>query len=317
MSEASAAPGRPARELHTRRRGRSSSSCLTAKTLAHRRQMPPPSLPRASMCCGRCGTTRERLYRPDTISASCDLRTPHGEAVSRASMNRLAPSPAAGGRYLWRELGRFPGPGLPVAFRPGPTRTTISLPIERFQWFVGGALALALLATAFEWRALTRWRRAPALVAVIAVALAVSACATAAYDLNERALQALDEGDLDAAIELLYEAQAEDPQDGQIALNLAAALHQAERYERGRRIARRALAIATWHRHRRHSSLGTTSSPSAAREALKPLRALSIPEILCAPRHKVVYRLLHPERRPSRKARQPRRRGLRRERPTP
>ncbi len=151
---------------------------------------------------------------------------------------------AGDGRYLGADLAALPGAvrghvaGLDQATYGA---TTISLPIERFHWFAVAALVLVLLGTAVEWRALVPWRSAPALAAVVGLALALSACATAAYNLNERALEALDEGDLDAAIELLYEAQAEDPRDGRIALNLAAVLDEAGRYEEAVSAARRAL----------------------------------------------------------------------------
>ena len=151
---------------------------------------------------------------------------------------------AGGGRYLGANHAALPAAvrshvaGLDQATHGA---TTISLPIERFHWFAAAALVLVLLGTAVEWRAFVRWRSAPGLAAVVALALALSACATAAYDLNERALEALDEGDLDTAIELLYEAQAEDPRDGRIALNLAAVLDQAGRYEEAVRAARRAI----------------------------------------------------------------------------
>ena len=175
----------------------------------------------------------------------------------------------------------------------------MSLPIERFQWFAAAALALAVIATAAEWRAFTRWRRASALAAVLALALAVSACATAAYTLNERALQALDEGDLDSAIELLYEAQAEDPRDGRIALNLAAVLHRAGRYEEAIPVARRALgdrdaAIAT----AAHSSLGhhlfALGELEEALEAFGEGLLITPWDDVLRRDYEVVYRLLHP-----------------------
>ena len=174
------------------------------------------------------------------------LRDRNGEPVitrlDEASLRAIAT--AGDGRYI----GANPA-AVPAAVRSRVASldqaayraTTISLPIERYQWFVAAAVVLALFATAVEWRALASWRRTPALVGVAVLALTLAACATAAYNLNERALEALDEGDVETAIELLYEAQAESPQDGQIALNLAAALHQAGRYDEAVRISRRAL----------------------------------------------------------------------------
>ena len=174
------------------------------------------------------------------------LRNDAGEPVitrlDEAGLSAIAR--AGDGRYLGADPAALPAAvrshvaGLDQATHGA---TTISLPIERFHWFAVAALVLVLVGTAVEWRAFVRLRSAPALAAVVALALALSACATAAYTLNERALEALDEGDLDTAIELLYEAQAEDPRDGRIALNLAAVLDRAGRYEEAVRAVRRAL----------------------------------------------------------------------------
>ena len=115
------------------------------------------------------------------------------------------------------------------------------MPVERFQWFTGAALAFALLATAAEWRGGLRWRRPAALALVGCLGLLLAACASEAYDLNEQARDAFAAGDVDSAIELLFDAQAEAPDDGRIALNLATALHAAERYDEAVQVARRAL----------------------------------------------------------------------------
>ncbi len=213
---------------------------------------------------------------------------------------------AGGGRYLGADPATVPAAvrsRVASLDQAAYGATTISLPTERFQWFVAAALALALLATAVEWRAFARWRLAPALAAVAALVLVVSACATAAYDLNARALEALDEGDTDTTIELLYEAQAEAPQNGQIALNLAAVLHRAERYDEAVRIARRALTdrdstIAA----AAHSSLGhhlfALGELEEALEALGEGLLLAPEDDVLRRDYEVVYRLLYPERPP-------------------
>ena len=210
---------------------------------------------------------------------------------------------AGGGRYLGTDLASVPGTvrsrlaGLDQASFGA---TTTSLPIERFHWFAAAALALVLLATAVEWRALAGWRPALALAAVATFALVLAACATAAYTLNERALEALDEGDLDTAIELFHEAQAEDPRDGQVALNLAAVLHRAGRYDEAVRVARRALtdrdgAIAA----AAHSSLGhhlfALGELEEALEAFGEGLLLAPEDDVLRRDYEVVYRLLHPE----------------------
>ena len=227
-------------------------------------------------------------------------REPVISRLDEAGLRAIAE--AGGGRYLGANPEAVPGAvrsrvaGLDQATYGS---TTVSLPRERFQWFVAAALALAVLATAVEWRALASWRRVPALALIAGLVLALSACATAAYDLNERALEALDDDDVDTAIELLYEAQAEAPQDGQVALNLAAALHRAERYDEAVRISRRALndrdiVIAA----SAHSSLGhhlfALGELEEALEAFGEGLLLAPEDNVLRRDYEVVYHLLHP-----------------------
>ena len=232
------------------------------------------------------------------------LRNNAGEPVitrlDEAGLRAIAR--AADGRYLGADPAALPAAvrshvaGLDQATHGA---TTISLPIERFHRFAAAALVLVLLGTAVEWRAFVRLRSAPALAAVVAFALALSACATAAYTLNERALEALDEGDLDTAIELLYEAQAEDPRDGRIALNLATVLDRAGRYEEAVRAVRRALndrdaeiAAAAY------SSLGhhlfALGELEEALEAFTEGLLLAPGDDIMRRDFEVVWRLLHP-----------------------
>ena len=231
------------------------------------------------------------------------LRTQDGRpVVSRLDeANLRAIAEAGGGRYLGADPAAIPGAvrsRLASLDQAGYSATTVSLPTDRFHWFAAAALALVLLATALEWRALSRWRPAPALAAAVALALALSACATAAHSLNEQALQALDEGDRDAAIELLYEAQAEDPRNGRIALNLAALLHEAGRFDEAIRASRRALndrdaAIAA----SAHASLGhhlfALGELAEALEAFAEALLLAPGDDLLRRDYEVVYRLLH------------------------
>ena len=240
----------------------------------------------------------------DPVSGERSALTDAGGApiVSRLDESRLrAIAEAAGGRYLGTSLA-----GVPSAVRARLAAleegergvVTVSLPVERFQWFAAVALALALLGTAIEWRALPRWRSGAALAAAaVPVALLAAACATAAHDLNERARAALAAGDVDAAVELLYEARAEDPANGRIVLNLAAALHRAERYEEGAFVA----GIAARHRDPAiaaagHASLGRHRFAQGALEASLAAfeeALLRAPEDDAARRdYEVVYRLL-------------------------
>lgn len=232
------------------------------------------------------------------------LTTRDGERViTRLDEGNLRAIAAAGdGRYLGSNPAAIPSAvrsRLASLDQAAYASTTLSLPIERFQWFAAAALALAVLATAIEWRAFVRWRRASGFAAVVALALALSACATAAYTLNERALGALEEGDLETAIELLYEAQAEDPQDGRIALNLAAVLHQAGRYEEAIPVARRAIGnrdAAT--AAAAHSSLGhhlfALGELEEALEAFAEGLLLAPGDEVMRRDYEVVYALLHP-----------------------
>ncbi len=232
------------------------------------------------------------------------LRTQDGAPViSRLNeANLRAIAEAGGGDYIGADPAAIPGAvrsRLASLDQAAYGATTISLPTDRFHWFAAAALALALLATAVEWRAFAFWRQTPALPAIAALTLAVSACATAAYSLNEQALRALDEGDRDSAIELLYEAQAEDPRDGRIVLNLATLLHQAERYDEAIRVSRRALtdrdvrvAAAA------HASLGhhlfARGELEEALEAFAEGLLLTPEDVLLRRDYEVVYRLLHP-----------------------
>ncbi|MEX2080969.1 MAG: VWA domain-containing protein [Dehalococcoidia bacterium] len=113
------------------------------------------------------------------------------------------------------------------------------VPIERFQWFAGVALALlALGAIAERLPELRRSRRAATLGAV-AVALALFAgCATAAHDANDRGLRAFKLGDYPAAEAHFLEARAEQPENPTVTLNLAATLHASGRFDDAARVAR-------------------------------------------------------------------------------
>ena len=138
-----------------------------------------------------------------------------------------------------------------------------------------------------------------ALALAVALALLASACATAAHDLNERAREALAAGDVDDAVALLYEARAEDPADGRIALNLAAALHHAGRHEEGARAARLAAA----HRDADiaaagHASLGrhlfALGALEASLEAFREALLLAPEDDVARRDYEVVLRLLRP-----------------------
>ncbi|GAB4338208.1 MAG: hypothetical protein Kow0010_26510 [Dehalococcoidia bacterium] len=148
----------------------------------------------------------------------------------------------AGGRYLPFDRRTLPGTvraEVEALKEREFARATTRFPVDRFQWFVWAALALALVVTVPEWRP---WRRRPAALSVSLVAVLVLApgCATRAYELNEAALDAHAEGRHAEAIELFYEARAVRPDEPILSLNLARALHDAGRYDEAIQAARRA-----------------------------------------------------------------------------
>jgi Ca-activated chloride channel family protein len=151
---------------------------------------------------------------------------------------------ASGGRYLGSDLSVVPGAvaGRLAALqhtrfeeRPSP------IPIERFQWFAALALGALVLGSVAE--RLPRPRRhAMALAGVLAVTLLGPACASRAFEVNQDGVAAFHRGDTEKAIGLFLEAQALQPADPHIALNLAAAYHQGGRYDEAIIAARRLLS---------------------------------------------------------------------------
>ena len=165
---------------------------------------------------------------------------------------------ASGGRYLGATLSTVPGA---VSGRLAALEQTqfdeqqTPIPIERYQWFAGAALAMLVLATFAEW--IPRASRRAVIGAVAAGAMLLAGCATRAYELNEEARDALRAGDADGAINLFLEAQAESPDDPRIRLNLAAAYHQAGRFEEASIVARTLLLESNpGIRARAHASIG-------------------------------------------------------------
>ncbi len=166
---------------------------------------------------------------------------------------------ASGGRYLGSNLGVLPGAVSGrlaaiqhVRFEERPT----PIPVERFQWFAG--LALAALVSGSVAERLPWPRRRRAMLAGLAVsALLLTGCASRAYEVNEDALDAFHRGDTDRAINLFIEAQSLRPSDARITLNLAAAYHQGGRYDEAVIAVRRVLASPDpAERNRAYASIG-------------------------------------------------------------
>lgn len=206
---------------------------------------------------------------------------------------------ASGGRYLGSDLSVVPGvvEGRVRALeRARLDERTTTLPVERFQWFAGAALALLVLGTAWE---RIRPRRPALLLPAALLALLLGGCATPAYQANERGREALAAGDADAAIDAFLEAQVARPNDPDVTLNLAAAYHAAGRYEDAIRAARRALeSNDPGIRRRAFASIGHHQFEAGRlQEALSAFRdALIIDPSDDASRHdfEVVLRLLYP-----------------------
>jgi len=164
---------------------------------------------------------------------------------------------AAGGRYAGSDLSLVPGAvdgrlrALESAqFDSRPT----SIPVERYQWFAGAALALLVLGSIAERFLRMPWRAG---VATAVLLVLLPGCATAAHSANETGRDALSAGDTETAINAFLEAQTARPDDPKIALNLAAAYHAAGRYEEAILAARRALAAnSSEQRARAFASIG-------------------------------------------------------------
>ncbi len=165
---------------------------------------------------------------------------------------------ASGGRYLGASLDSAPGAVIGRLAALQRTRfedETRPIPIERYQWFAGAALAALVLASIVEW--IPRPSRRAVVGAFAVGASVLVGCATRAHELNEEGRDAFNAGDTDHAITLFLEAQAESPDDPRIRLNLAAAYHRAERYEEAT-IAARTLLVESdpGIRARAHASIG-------------------------------------------------------------
>ncbi len=180
--------------------------------------------------------------------AGTQSETPKLDANGMPIITRLnetflrAVAAASGGRYLGADLSVVPGAidGRLRALESAriEERPTV-LPIERYQVFAATALALVVLAALAERFVRFPWRAGAALAAL---ALFFGGCATAGYEANEAGRDALRDGNHELAIEKFLQAQVEEPDDPEIALNLAAAYAAAGRHDEAIRSARRAVA---------------------------------------------------------------------------
>ena len=189
---------------------------------------------------GRVPVIDPKTFRPgDKLDANGQ---PIVSKLNETFLRSLAA--ASGGRYLGSELSTVPGA---VAGRVQTLKSaqvderSTTIPVERFQWFAGGALALLVLGSVVEWLERRGRQLGLGLTGVMALLL-LAGCATDAYSANEAGREALNRGDTGRAIEKFIEAQAAKPDDAQISLNLAAAYHAAERYDEATLAVRRVTA---------------------------------------------------------------------------
>ncbi len=221
----------------------------------------------------------------------------------------LALATASGGRYLGPDLRVVPGV---VAGRVGALERarldekTGAIPIERYQWFAGAAVALVLLASLAErLPSLARTRRRAVVPAVALLGLVLlPACATRAHELNGEGKTAYEQGDYSRAISLFYDALSERPTDPDIALNLAAALDRDGRFEEAAQAARRALLSPDdGDRARAYSSIGhhefNAGALDAALEAFKQALLIDPEDANARHDYEVVLRIMGPKARQS------------------
>lgn len=209
---------------------------------------------------------------------------------------------ASGGRYLGADLSTIPGAVdgrlRALASQQIDERPT-SLPIERYQWFAGAALALLLLASLSERFRFVSPARSAAALAVLSV-LTLPGCASATYEANENGREALARGDPTTAIAEFLEAQVGHPDDARISLNLALAYDAAGRYDEAIIAARRALSSNSGSiRTAAYASIGHHQfAAERYGESLDAFReALLTDASNDSARHdyEVVYALIHPD----------------------
>lgn len=244
---------------------------------------------------------------PKTFRPADKLDASGQPIVSRLNETFLrALAAASGGRYLGSDLSIVPGAvaGRLQALKSAQVdERATTIPIERFQWFAGGALALLVLGSAAEWLS-RRGRRVGLAAAGLTALLLIGGCATGAYSANEAGREALRRGETALAIEKFIEAQAGKPDSAQVSLNLAAAYHAAERYDEATLAARRVTGSpASEDRAKAFASIGHHAFASGLLdEALEAFhRSLLEDSTDETTRHdyEVVRRLLKPEEAPS------------------
>jgi len=209
-----------------------------------------------------------------------------------------------GGGYIGADLSLLPGAvrGRVASLEAAVVETrTVRIPIERFHLFAWGVLGL--LAAAWTVEGLrSRWRRVALALTAVATLIVVAGCASEAHRLNEAGRDAFAAGDFELAAQRFREALEADPANDQLALNLAAALHAAGRFEEAALAARRAAGSpdegirAEAHRFLGHHAFARGQLV----QALAELRQSLVERPTDAARHdyEVVYALLRGQQEP-------------------
>ena len=209
---------------------------------------------------------------------------------------------AAGGRYAGSDLAAVPGAvsaSIASLQRARIDARVGTLPVERFQWFAAAALALLLVATVVERLATVPARKALAPTFALVALVALPGCTSQAFDLNEQGLRAYHDGQFDRAIDLFYQAQSERRADPVVALNLAAALDRAGRFDEAVQAARRVLlASGAKAQARAYASIGHhqfgAGRLDAALDAFRQALLLAPGDEASRHDYEVVLRLLTP-----------------------
>ena len=222
-------------------------------------------------------------------------------AISKLNENTLLKiAQAAGGTYLGSDLSIVPDFVISSMSSLGNKTYSLHLvsqPFDRFQVFTLIALSLIVIATIFELRrGMSRYFLWLGFLCC-SIFFFVS-CASNAWSLNENAIQAWNAGNFEHSVTLLYEAQATEPTNAGISLNLSSALLSSGRYEESIEFAHRAINVGNedikvmaYHNlARARFKLGDLAS---ALLALKQTLLINPDDEIARQDYEIIYKILH------------------------
>lgn len=182
------------------------------------------------------GTMAARATGEDSPDATpAPPAEPSSDDLSRADRATLQRIADASGGDL-RELGGLPGLAVEFqrlrqsAFDEGANRA----PVERFQWFLGGALLLLVLQTLVAeggWRRRPRFGRLTLAAGALPLVALIVACASAEYSATEAGHAAYTAGRYDDALASYRDSEELAPDAPQPPYNIGNTLHRLGRYE--------------------------------------------------------------------------------------